>query len=68
MYIGALAKGQSVEKEIASGRNAYAHVARGKVSINGIAMGEGDGAKIRDEVRVKFVAPEDAEVLLFDLP
>jgi quercetin 2,3-dioxygenase len=68
LYIGALEKGQSVEQEIASGRNAYAHVARGKVSINGIAMGEGDGAKISDEARLKFVAPEDAEVLLFDLP
>jgi quercetin 2,3-dioxygenase len=68
LYIGALAQGQSLEKEIASGRNAYAHVARGKVSINGIAMGEGDGAKISDETRLKFIAPEDAEVLLFDLP
>jgi redox-sensitive bicupin YhaK (pirin superfamily) len=68
LYIGALAKGQSVEKEIAHGRNAYIHVARGKVSLNGMALGEGDGAKIADETRLKFAAPEDAEVLLFDLP
>ena len=68
LYIGALAKGQSIEKDLAPGRSAYAHVARGKVSINGIAMGEGDGARISNESRLKFVAPEDAEVLLFDLP
>jgi len=68
LYIGALNAGQSLEKELASGRNAYAHVARGKVSINGVALGEGDGAKISDESRLKFIATDDAEVLLFDLP
>jgi redox-sensitive bicupin YhaK (pirin superfamily) len=68
LYIGALAKGDSAEKEIAKGRNAYVQVARGKVSLNGMALGEGDGAKVTDETRLKFVAPEDAEVLLFDLP
>ncbi len=40
----------------------------GSSDLNGIALGEGDGAKIRDESRVKFSATEDAEVLLFDLP
>jgi len=68
LYIGALSKGQAVEKELASGRNAYVHVARGKLSLKGIALGEGDGAKIKDESRLKFAATDDAEVLLFDLP
>ncbi len=68
LYIGALEKGQAVEKELASGRNAYVHVARGKLDLNGVAMGEGDGAKIKDESHLKFAATDDAEVLLFDLP
>jgi redox-sensitive bicupin YhaK (pirin superfamily) len=68
LYIGALKAGQSAEQGLAAGRNAYAHVARGKVSINGVALGEGDGAKISDESRLKFSASDDAEVLLFDLP
>jgi redox-sensitive bicupin YhaK (pirin superfamily) len=68
LYIGALDKGQALEKEIAAGRNAYVHVSRGKLDLNGIALGEGDGAKISDESHLKFAAPEDAEVLLFDLP
>jgi len=68
LYIGALEKDQSTEKEIAKGRNAYVHIARGKIDLNGVALGEGDGAKIKDESHLKFVAPEDAEVLLFDLP
>ena len=61
-------RGQSAGKEIAAGRKAYAHVARGRVSLNGIALGEGDGAKIADESQLKFAAAEDSEVLLFDLP
>jgi quercetin 2,3-dioxygenase len=68
LYIGSLNHGQSVEKEIAAGRKAYAHVARGKVSINGTALGEGDGAKISDESLLKFAAVGDSEFLLFDLP
>ena len=68
MYIGALTKGQSVEKDIIKGRSGYVHVARGKLDLNGIALGEGDGAKITDETQLKFSATDDAEVLLFDLP
>ncbi len=68
LYIGALTKGQSVEKEISKGRSGYVHVARGKLDLNGIALGEGDGAKIKDESHLKFAATDDAEVLLFDLP
>ena len=56
LYIGALKAGQSAEQGLAAGRNAYAHVARGKVSINGVALGEGDGAKISDESKLKFSA------------
>jgi len=46
-------------------------VSRGKLSLNGVALAEGDGAKIANESRLKFAAPQDAEgaeVLLFDLP
>lgn len=68
LYIGALTKGQSVEKDLAAGRSAYVHVARGKLDLNGLAMSEGDGAKISGESHLKFGPTDDAEVLLFDLP
>lgn len=71
LYIGALGKGQSLDKELARGRKAYVHVSRGKVILNGVALAEGDGAKIANESRLKFATPQDAEgaeVLLFDLP
>ena len=67
-YIGALSKGQSAEKAIAASRNAYVHIARGKLVLNGIMLAEGDGAKINGERLLKFSADDDAEVLLFDLP
>ncbi len=68
LYIGSIGRGESIEKEIAVGRKAYLHVARGKMSVNGTPLGEGDGAKVADESRLKFSSSEGAEVLLFDLP
>jgi redox-sensitive bicupin YhaK (pirin superfamily) len=68
LYIGSIGRGESLEEEIAAGRKAYVHVARGKVSVNGTPLGEGDGAKIADERRLKFGSSEGGEVLLFDLP
>ncbi len=48
-------------------RHAYVHVARGSVSVNGTALGEGDGARIRGEQSLVFANGHDAEVLVFDL-
>ena len=50
-----------------SGHNAYVHVARGRVSVNGQALEAGDGAKITAEPRLRFADGQDAEILLFDL-
>jgi hypothetical protein len=38
------------------------------VQLNGGNMACGDGAKIADETMLHFVAGEESEVLLFDLP
>ena len=68
LYAGSIGGGESVRKELPSGRKAYLQVARGKVSVNGKSLGEGDGAKIENEPHLTFEAPDAAEVLLFDLP
>jgi quercetin 2,3-dioxygenase len=68
LYVGTMGGGELIEKKIGKSRKAYVHVARGKVSLDGIDLIEGDGAKIVDEPQLKLSAPEDAEVLLFDLP
>lgn len=67
VYGTLLEAGVSVRHALASGRRAYVHVARGRVAVNGIALGTGDGATLDnvDEVRLDGLA--HAEVLLFDL-
>ena len=67
MYAGILNNGRELDHSLASGRRAYAHVARGALKVNGKQLNAGDGAKITDENKIAFAAVEDAELLLFDL-
>ena len=68
LYVGTIGAGKLIEKEIEKSRKAYVHVARGEVSLDGVDLKEGDGAKIVDEQNLKLAAPVDAEVLLLDVP
>lgn len=68
IYATLLAPGESVAHALAKGRRAYLHVASGEAMLNGVPLGAGDGAKIDGETDLKFVARDDAEALLFDLP
>lgn len=54
--------------QLASGRRAYVHVARGSLTLNGQPMSAGDGARISDETDLVLADGVNAEVLLFDLP
>ncbi|MBX3675500.1 MAG: pirin family protein [Rhodocyclaceae bacterium] len=67
LYAALLAAGESVRHAPAQGRHAYLHVARGKVDLNGVQLGAGDGAKIAEESELRISAAADAEILLFDL-
>jgi hypothetical protein len=53
--------------ELAPGRKAYVHVARGKAQVNGSALLAGDALKT-DARSLEIEKGEDAEVLVFDLP
>jgi quercetin 2,3-dioxygenase len=68
LYAGHLKAGESIDREIAPKRNAFVHVARGSLNLNGNSMSEGDGAAISDELKLTLSASKDAEVLVFDLP
>ena len=57
-----------LEHPLAPGRLGYVHVARGTLTVNGIALEAGDALKLADEGSVVLEAGKDAEVLLFDLP
>lgn len=67
VYAGRFDGAESARVELAPERYAYVHVARGSVTVNGVAMNEGDGARIRDERVLTFADGRDAEALVFDL-
>jgi redox-sensitive bicupin YhaK (pirin superfamily) len=68
IYASILNGDDSVLHVLASGRAAYVHVVRGRLTVNGIALSGGDALKITEETRVALSGAEAAEVLLFDLP
>ena len=63
-----LLAGATTSYELASGRNAYLVVAKGAAAVNGIALGERDGAAIRDEAIIQIAAEGDSEIVLVDVP
>jgi quercetin 2,3-dioxygenase len=66
LYAGVLAPGDRVTHAIERG-HAWVQVARGKITVNGQALGAGDGAAVSGEETLALEATEAAEVLLFDL-
>ena len=68
VYASRLSDGQSVRHALAPGRGAWVQVARGAVSVNGVALGGGDGAAVEGEELLSVAAAGGpAEVLLLDL-
>jgi len=49
------------------GRRAYAHVARGRLAVNGQPLEAGDALKATQTTEIVLEKGKDAEVLLFDL-
>lgn len=68
LYASLLKPGESVSLALKPKRLAWLQVARGKVSLNGQALAQGDGAAVTEETALTIAGVEDAEVLLFDLP
>jgi quercetin 2,3-dioxygenase len=52
---------------LGAGRQAWIHVARGALSLNGTVLAEGDGAALGDTPAVDIVGRDEGEVLVFDL-
>ncbi len=67
LWVALVADGEKRELTLRPGRGAWVHVARGAVSLNGTALGEGDGAAASGERLLSFVGRSTAEVLVFDL-
>jgi redox-sensitive bicupin YhaK (pirin superfamily) len=67
IYAGLFDAAERAHLELAPGRRAYVHVARGKAHVNGSALQAGDALKT-DARSLEIEQGEGAEVLVFDLP
>jgi redox-sensitive bicupin YhaK (pirin superfamily) len=67
IYASLLDQGSEVTHTLPEGRSAWLQVAAGSVKLNDVALKQGDGGAIREESKLRIVANEPAEVLLFDL-
>jgi redox-sensitive bicupin YhaK (pirin superfamily) len=67
LWVARLGPGDRRERALGPGRQAWVHVARGRATVNGTPLQEGDGAALVGEPRLTITGDEDAEVLVFDL-
>ena len=58
---------ETIEHEVGRQRHTWIQMARGTLNVNGIELKQGDGVAISDEARLRLVAHDAAELLLFDL-
>ena len=68
MYAGLFDGAESAALDIAPGRLAYVHIARGQAIVNGRKLAAGDALLYEDETAVDIGQGQGAEVLVFDLP
>lgn len=68
VYAGLFDGDEQAQLDLAPGRSAYVHVARGAIHVAGLHLEAGDGLKITDAGAIAFREGRDAEVLAFDLP
>ena len=64
---GLLGEGVTVTHELKAGRGAWIQVVKGRLSLAGHELREGDGASVEAEERIVLTAAEPSEVLVFDL-
>jgi redox-sensitive bicupin YhaK (pirin superfamily) len=67
IYAGLFDGAERARIELAPGRKAYVHLARGTASVDGKVLQAGDALK-SDASAIEITNGDDAEVLLFDLP
>jgi redox-sensitive bicupin YhaK (pirin superfamily) len=67
IYAGLFDGAERARIELAPGRKAYVHLARGQASVGGKVLQAGDALK-SDAGSIEIANGDDAEVLLFDLP
>ena len=67
MYAGLFDGAETATLPLDPQRQAYVHLVRGELSVNGTRLAAGDAAKLQDETQLALANGKDAEVLVFDL-
>lgn len=67
LYAGLFDGSETASLQLDAGRRAFIHVARGAVTVNGVALNTGDALKMADVASIDINNGEAAEVLVFDL-
>lgn len=67
LYAGLFDGAERAVLDIAPGRRAYVHVARGEATVNGNSLTAGDALKAVDPQQIVIESGRNAEVLVFDL-
>lgn len=67
LLVAHLKDGEETAYAFEKERNGFLHVARGRITLNGETLKEGDGAEISATDKITVAATADSEVLLFDL-
>ncbi|HTD03162.1 pirin family protein [Undibacterium sp.] len=68
LYVGLFDGEQQASLSLGKNRLAYVHLARGELTVNGIALQTGDALKLQAEELLSIGQGRQAEVLVFDLP
>ncbi|HXP66567.1 MAG TPA: pirin family protein [Steroidobacteraceae bacterium] len=68
VYAGLFDGAETAKLALGNGRRIYVHLARGKLTVNGVDLNAGDAMKISRETQLLLEHGEGAEVLVFDLP
>jgi len=67
LYAGLFDGAESGELALAAGRQAYVHLVRGSLVVNGQTLSGGDALQLRGVDKLSLTQGRDAEVLVFDL-
>jgi hypothetical protein len=67
MYAGLFDGAERATLSLAPGRQAYVHLVRGELTLNGAMLAAGDAGMLQGETLLTLEHGRDAEVLVFDL-
>jgi len=68
VYAGLLNGAETATLNVAEDRRLYVHVARGKVTANGVVLNAGDALQLTETRQLELKDGHGAEALVFDLP